>query len=217
MLKTIIFDCDGVMFQSREANRRYYNQLLVHFGYPEMDREDLDYVHIHNVAESVKYIFRNHRNQDIMQVHQYRQQLDYAPFLQYMEMEPDLVPFLEAVKENYHLAIATNRTDTMDGLLREFSLQAYFGKVMTAANSRKPKPAPDPLLEIADHYSCTIAECIYIGDSAVDEETARGCGMSLIAFRNRRLNADYHVESFMEILQDVLPLLAHAPGPPLLQ
>ena len=28
MLKLIIFDCDGVLFESREANRHYYNHLL---------------------------------------------------------------------------------------------------------------------------------------------------------------------------------------------
>lgn len=204
MLKTIIFDCDGVMFQSREANRRYYNSLLAHFGYPDMDGNELEYVHVHNVTDSVNHIFRNHADQDIREVHLHRQQIAYTPFLKFMEMEPDLIPFLDTVKSRYNLAIATNRTDTMEALLWEFTLQDYFGKVMTASNSRKPKPAPDPLLEIADHFSCSIVECIYIGDSTVDEETANGCGMTLIAFKNRNLNADYHVDSFMEILDDVL-------------
>jgi beta-phosphoglucomutase-like phosphatase (HAD superfamily) len=33
-LKLVIFDCDGVMFDSMEANRKYYNFLLEKFGHP---------------------------------------------------------------------------------------------------------------------------------------------------------------------------------------
>lgn len=200
MLKTIILDCDGVMFQSLQANLNYYNRLLTEFGCPVMNDEELEFVHIHNVHDSVIHIFRNHPAVDLEEVHRYRQELSYLPFLKYMEMERDLPEFLETLQENYNLAIATNRTDTMEPLLDEFSLRRYFGKVMTASNSRKPKPAPDPLLEIIEHYGCSIRESVYVGDSIIDEETAKGCGMRFIAFKNNNLTANYHVESFTEIL-----------------
>ena len=206
MLKTIIFDCDGVMFQSKEANRNYYDALLARFGHPPMDAEELEFVHIHNVTDSIARIFRNHPQTELADVHLYRKQLSYHPFLKYMEIEPDLVSFLEHTRPQYNLAIATNRTDTMDALLEEFRLQGYFGKVMTASNSRRPKPAADPLLEILDHYSCSVDEAIFVGDSSVDEATARNCGMRLIAFRNPDLAGHYHVQSFTELL-GLLPSL----------
>lgn len=201
MLKTIIFDCDGVLFDSQNSNRQYYNSLLAHFGYPKMDEEELHYVHIHSVYDSVKHIFRNYPQQNIDQVHEYRMANSYLPFLKYMDMEPDLMDFLQATHGRYNLAIATNRSDTMMPLLQEFKLEQYFGKVMTADNSPRPKPAADPLLEIVKHYNCMIEEAIYIGDSSVDEETAKNCGMRLIAFKNNGLDADYYVNSFTEILR----------------
>jgi len=200
MLKTIIFDCDGVMFDSRNANIHYYNFLLKNFGCKEMNDEEIDYVHVHNVYDSVAHIFRNHPVQSLTEVHSFRKTHSYLPFLRYMKMEPDLVPFLAATHNRFNLAIATNRTDTMLPLLEEFGLSGYFGKVMTADNSRRPKPAADPLIEITEFYNCTVAESIYIGDSYIDEETAENCGMQLIAFKNRQLNATYHVECFSEIL-----------------
>jgi len=206
MLKTIIFDCDGVMFDSRNANKEYYNFLLKSFGHGEMNEIELDYVHIHNVYDSVKHIFRRYPEQDLNDVHSFREANSYLPFLRYMRMEPDLKPFLETTHTRYNLAIATNRTDTMLPLLAEFDLTDYFGKVMTADNCRKPKPAADPLLEITEFFNCTVAESIYIGDSHIDEETARNCNMRLIAFRNRSLNATYHVTSFSEIL-DLPPFI----------
>lgn len=200
MLKTIIFDCDGVLFDSQNSNRHYYNSLLAHFGFPEMDEAELHYVHIHSVYDSVKHIFRHYPQVSSDQVHEYRKANSYLPFLKYMDMEPDLLDFLESTYPRYNLAIATNRSDTMMPLLEEFDLVRYFGKVMTADNSPRPKPAADPLLAIIEHYSCMIEEAIYIGDSSVDEETAKNCGMRLIAFKNSALDADYHVDSFTEIL-----------------
>ena len=201
MLKLIIFDCDGVMFDSKFANRQYYNQLLAHFNRPEMTTDEIEHVHIHNVMDSTRHIFRLYPDQDMNAVDAYRKALDYTPFLNHMRMEPDLIEFLETTKPRYQLAISTNRTNTMLPILEIFQLQDYFTKVMTAENARRPKPAPDALLEILDHCHCHTDEAIYIGDSIIDREHTASCGMRLIGFRNPGLPAEYHVNTFMEILE----------------
>jgi phosphoglycolate phosphatase len=199
MIKLIVFDCDGVMFDSRMANREYYNHLLLHFGRPIMDADELDYVHMHNVTLSVKHIFRKYPEQDLSAVQLYRKQLDYTPFFRYMHMEEDLLPFLEHARSKFHLAISTNRTTTMRPLLREFQLEKYFDKVMTADNSRLPKPAPDALIEILEYFNHRPDEAIYIGDSIVDRQHTEAAGVQLIAYKNPGLPAEYHVSGFMEI------------------
>lgn len=200
-LKLVIFDCDGVMFDSKFANKTYYNRLLSQFDHPPMDGQELAYVHIHNVHQSVPHIFRHYPEEDLDIVESFRQELGYAPFLQYMKMEEDLIPFLDLCRPHYQLAVSTNRTNTMEPILTIFKLQDYFTKVMTAENARRPKPAPDALLEILDHCNCAVAEAIYIGDSIIDQQHSEACGMRLIAFRNKLLTAEYHVRSFMDILQ----------------
>jgi len=201
MLKLIIFDCDGVMFDSKFANREYYNQLLAHFERPAMTPDEIEHVHIHNVMDSIRHIFRHYPELDLTEVNTYRQTIDYTPFLDHMRMEPDLVDFLETTRPRYKLAISTNRTNTMLPILRIFQLQDYFDKVMTAENARRPKPAPDALLEILDYCQCHTDEAIYIGDSIIDREHTASCGMRLIGFRNPALPAEYHVNTFMEILE----------------
>ncbi|WP_457577377.1 HAD family hydrolase [Desulfomarina sp.] len=200
MLKLIVFDCDGVMFDSKEANRKYYNYLLKEFKCCEMSDEEADFVHMHSVDESLSHIFRKYKDISIQDIHEFRQKISYDPFLRYMTMEPDLLPFLEQVNPLYALAISTNRTNTMQPLLESFGLSRYFGKVMTAANASRPKPAPDALLEILDFYSCFPGNAIFIGDSIIDEQHAASCNVDLIAFKNPDLNGKYHVSSFMEIL-----------------
>lgn len=201
MLKLIVFDCDGVLFDSKKANCMYYNHLLTHFGLAPMSENEEDYVHMSSVADSVQHIFRQYASPTLEEVHAFRQGCEYTPFLQYMEMEEDLVEFLEITSKNYHLAISTNRTNTMLPLLKSYKLEGYFGKVVTAATAKRPKPAPDGLLEILDYYNCEAEETVFIGDSVVDEEHAQSCKVPLIAFKSPSLQAAYHVKSFSEILQ----------------
>jgi phosphoglycolate phosphatase len=212
MLKLIVLDCDGVMFDSKKSNILYYNFLLAHYGMPPMKTDEEDFVHMSNVTESVRHIFRHYRQPSLEEVHIFRRQTDYGPFLQYMEMEPDLRTFLEATRSEYHLAISTNRTNTMIPLLRSYGLENYFGMVMTAETAKRPKPAPDGLLEILNHFKCRPEEAIFVGDSIIDEQHAAACNVPLIAFKNRNLQARYHVGSFMEILN--LPPFGERKCPP---
>lgn len=201
MLKLIVFDCDGVLFDSKKSNCHFYNHLLQHFGRPPMTEDELDFVHIHNTASALVHIFRHYPEQDLEEVNRYRLSCDYTPFLQMLEMEKDLVPFLDIIHPRYHLAISTNRTNTMEPLLKSFDLHHYFGKIMTAQNARRPKPAPDALEEILGHFGCGAEEAIYIGDSVIDQQHAAACKVPFIAFKNNALQADYHVDGFLEILR----------------
>ena len=205
MKKLVIFDCDGVMFSSREANRAYYNHLLAVFGCPSMNEDELSYVHSHNVQASVTHIFRNHPEISPEKIEQCRSTLDYRPFLDYMIIEPDLIDFLRLITPGRHTAVSTNRTNTMEMILDIFKLRPWFEMVVTSVNVPRPKPAPDGLYMILDHFKTTTAESIYIGDSEVDREHCAAVGVDLIAFKNPDLAAEYHVQSFMEIL-DLPPM-----------
>ncbi|MGI6656601.1 MAG: HAD family hydrolase [Desulfobulbus sp.] len=200
MLKLVIFDCDGVLFSSLETNRAYYNHLRAAFALPPMDEEELAYVHIHNVADAVRHIFRNAPHIDPREIERYRQELDYVPFLRHMIMEPGLLDFLRLIKPRYATAISTNRTDTMDLLLDSFALRPWFDMVVTAATAPRPKPAPDGLWMLLDHFRLTPAEAIYIGDSIIDQEHCAQVGVDFIAFKNPALTARYHVDNFRAII-----------------
>lgn len=198
-LKLVIFDCDGVLFDSKNANRVYYNLVLEKFGHPPMSEEELEYVHMHHAMDSTRYIFRNYP-EDLDTVNQFRAGLDYRQFLKYMIMEPDLMDFLKLLKKNgLHTAISTNRTTTMPDVLSIFGLAPYFDKVVTALDVENPKPHPEALQKILDHFNLSVEDALYIGDSQVDLEHSANIGMTMIAFKNPDLPVEYHVQSFMEI------------------
>jgi len=197
-LKLVVFDCDGVMFDSIAANEAYYNDILAHFGHPPMDEEELRYVHVQHVTDSISFIFRNYPA-DHAAADTYRRGLDYFPYLKFMRMEPDLPEFLEFLRPTYRTAISTNRSTTMTTVLKIFDLARYFDKVVTALDVTHSKPHPEALHQIFAHFGLTAEEAIYIGDSEVDREHSQAVGMRMIAFKNPLLPADFHVTSFMEI------------------
>ena len=55
--RIVIFDCDGVMFDTAGTNKTYYNRVLAHMGRPEMTEEMFAYVHAHTGDESIAYLF----------------------------------------------------------------------------------------------------------------------------------------------------------------
>ncbi|MCW5201258.1 HAD family hydrolase, partial [Desulfobulbus sp. F4] len=199
--KLVVFDCDGVLFDSREANRVYYNDLLAHFGCQPMSEEEVGYVHMHNVADSIRHIFRNHSQISRDAVSSYSHALDYTPYLCHMRMAPDLKDFLRLITPHCHRAISTNRTTSMDLILDIFGLREHFEIIMTAANAPRPKPAPDALHVILAHFNLRPEEAVFVGDSTVDQAHSAAAGVDLIAFGNPELEARWHVDSFMELLR----------------
>ncbi|MCK9175150.1 MAG: HAD family hydrolase [Desulforhopalus sp.] len=200
MLKLIVFDCDGVILDSKESNVRYYNDLLNLFGHPPMDPAEEVYSHMATVDGALKHIFRNYPQKRTEIKHAAREKLHYPDYLCYLSLEPDLIEFLELAQKKYKLAISTNRSDSIYPLLEKYNLGHYFSKVMTVLNT-KPKPAPDGLLEILQDLKCLPEEAVFLGDSETDRLQAEACRVSLIAFKNPALQAEWHVSSFMKLLQ----------------
>ena len=196
-VKAVIFDCDGVMIDTAQANRTYYSRILQHFGRPAVTDEQFTFVHMHTVTESIAYLFPD--NEDLAAAHDFRKRMDYNEYLKYLTLEPHLVPLLAKLRPKIKTAIATNRTDTMNRLLAEFDLEECFDLVVTSSDVKRPKPQPDALLKILDNFDLKPFQTVYIGDSPVDEMAARAAGIPLVAFRNRKLSSDCHIDTLKEL------------------
>ena len=59
------------------------------------------------------------------------------------------------------------------------------------------------IFKMFDFFGIEPQECLYVGDSEVDLEVCRACGIPLIAYKNKALRAPIHVESLAE-LKDIL-------------
>ncbi len=198
MLKLIVLDCDGVMFDSKESNIRYYNDMLALFNYPPMIPEDEVYCHMATVDGAIERIFAQYPQGLAEAKSAAAQQLVYADYMGYMTIAPDLVAFLRKARKKFLLAISTNRSTTMETLLARFELKRFFARVVTAADTR-PKPAPDGLRKILKELDCAPEEALFLGDSITDRLQAQACGVPFVAFNNPQLDAAWYVSSFSEL------------------
>ncbi|MFW6335253.1 MAG: HAD family hydrolase, partial [Desulfosalsimonas sp.] len=100
---------------------------------------------------------------------------------------------------SFFTAVATNRSDTMNRVLEEHGLEHCFDLVVTALDVENPKPSPDQLIKITQHFGVSSGQVLYVGDSQVDQQAARAAGVILAACCNDSLEADYHIERLSEI------------------
>lgn len=196
-VRIVIFDCDGVLFDTAAANRAYYNHILEHFGRPELTAQQFAYIHMHTVDQALAYLFGDAGLLD--SVYAYRRRMDYSRFLKLLKIEPHLIALLEQLKPRFKTAVATNRTDSINRLLEEFNLDRSFDIVVSASDVKRPKPWPDSLLKILAHFQAAARQAVYVGDSELDEQAARAAGMPLVAYRNKALEADFHIDSLMAL------------------
>ncbi|NIR95113.1 MAG: HAD hydrolase-like protein, partial [Gammaproteobacteria bacterium] len=80
------------------------------------------------------------------------QEMDYQPLIDLLSLEPGLLECLEQLHHHYKVAIATNRTRTMDQVLEKFGLHPYFELVVTALDVQNPKPHPESLNKILSYF-----------------------------------------------------------------
>ncbi len=193
-----IFDCDGVILDSREANRAYYNAILEEFGRGSMDEKELSFVHMHTAEESVKYLFRDDMSAQ-REALVYAQALDYTRFLDCLIMEPGVGDTIEFIRPPMLTAVSTNRSTTMSSVVEIFGLDKWFDIIVCALDVNNPKPDPEGVFKILETLGVEKDRAIYIGDSVVDEMVAYRAEIPLIAYKNRDLRAMFHVEHFDQI------------------
>ena len=196
-VKVVAFDCDGVLFDTEQSNRAYYNEILNHLGKPDLSPEQFAFVHMHTLDESLAYLFDD--DQSLAAAYAYRKTMNYHKFFKFMKIEPGLIPLLKKMRPRIKAAIATNRTDTIDALLEAFALQDLFDLVVSSSDVLMPKPHPDALLKILAYFHIRSDQAIYVGDSNVDESAANSAGIKLVAYRNKSLSSAYHIDSLREI------------------
>jgi len=171
-IKAVIFDCDGVMFESRHANLAYYNRILAEFAYPLVTADQPQLALLCHTASSPEVLANLLRQEDLRPALDFAATIDYREFIPHMEPELNLYDLLESLSGKYPLAIATNRGKSILSILDHFDLKDYFSVVVTSHDVKRPKPAPDMLYLAAEKLEINPENCLFIGDSELDKSAA---------------------------------------------
>ena len=197
-IQAVIFDCDGVMFDTTKANQAYYDHVLAHFGLPDMTPAQFALAHMHTADMAMTYLFPDEKLRTAAQ--EYRRTLTYQPFFKYMEMEPTLKGLLKKLRPRFKTAVASNRADTMAAVLSTHGLESDFDMVVCALDVVAPKPHPEMLLKVLDHFEINPRQALYVGDSILDQQAAAAAGIPFVAYANPELtSARHHIDSLAQL------------------
>ena len=203
-VRCVIYDCDGVLFDSIEANEKLYNDLAASVGRPPLTREELTYVHCHTVFEAVHFMFKDDNTLEEKAL-ELLKQVDFKQYIVFLKMEPHLIETLTLLKEKgISRVINTNRTVTMPVIMDRFGLRPYFDMVVTALDVKKPKPHRESVDKIVDTLRLDRKEVVFVGDSEVDQQAAEAAGVQFVAYKDRNLNSAAVIDDHRDLLRLVL-------------
>ena len=179
MLDLVIFDADGVLFDSVESNIAYYNAIFAEIGEPPLSPDE-ERACIFLAAMSV---FELRAREDLTRLARMREvarTMDFTPFFDLLRPPFELRPFLLGLKPRYRVALATNRSATTFGLIEHLGLGGVFDAVASAFDKVRPKPAPDIVSLCLKRAGVRPERAVYVGDSQIDVEAASGAGVHFL-------------------------------------
>ncbi len=175
--RLLIFDCDGVLFDSHEANIAYFNSCLEESGHPPLAEEMHEKVVYMSVRQLLDELIRDPVEAD--RTFEACQHIDYMRFIPKLRPLFDFDRVLARLRQSYILSIATNRGKSLEALFAHFRLDRYFSYKISTLEA-KPKPDPDMLIKCMEHFCAGKSETVYIGDTPNDHAAASNAGIDCI-------------------------------------
>lgn len=199
MFAAIVFDCDGVLFDSLKANLAFYSTVLTAMGAPPIDPADTARVELCHTASS-RVVFETLLGKDAGErALALAAEMTFDDFIGVMEPHPGMAPALERLAAQLPLGVATNRGASIHAIVRHFALGHLFRAVVSCLDVAAPKPAPDMVVLAAKQLGCAPEALLFVGDSELDRRAAQAAGATFAAFRSP-VKGDYALSSFDELL-----------------
>lgn len=212
-IQTVIFDLDGTLLFTLEDLTDSVNFAMRKFGFKEYSVGEVREA----IGNGVRLLMKRITPQDISEevfeecLNVFKQH--YSDNMYNKTKAYDgVIPMLEKLRaDGYKIAVLSNK---FDSAVKELS-EKYFGDLVDLAVGQKEgvdeKPSPLGVYEIAKELNTPVEECIFVGDSEVDIQTANNAGIDCISvvWGYKDLNFLYEngASKLVYIPEDILELL----------
>ena len=186
----VFFDLDGTVADTLQNITDALNHTMRHFGRREFAPETVK----PHLGWGVDYLMR------ALSPELSAEELDelmrfYRPWYAAHTTDkvcpyPGILPMMERLRQaGLKLAIISNKPDAAVQPFAEGAFRGLLSFAMGELPGIARKPAPDMLRIAADKLGVALSDCLYVGDTEVDLETARNAGMDCVCvswgFRTR--------------------------------
>ena len=213
MRKAILFDMDGTLLNTLEDLYYSTNAALAAYGFPKRTIEEVRQFVGNGLRNLMRQVVtdgeENSHFEDCMKTFKehYGVHLDdhTGPY-------PGILKMLQILAEKgYVMGVVSNKPDFA---VKDLA-KRYFGEHILVAIGEsekvRRKPAPDTVEQAARALGVSMEDCIYVGDSEVDLETAKNCKIPCVSvswgFRERELLEKLGAKEIADTTEELVKIL----------
>ena len=180
--KAVLFDMDGTVLDTLDDLADSVNRSLREFGLPEVSRIQVG----QSLGNGAKYLIRHCLPEGSDEALCEQVLSFYKPWYDAhcrIKTKPydGILQLMETLRaDGVSQAIISNKPDSAVQELAEAFFPGLMDVVIGESPAVKRKPSPDTVLAAASQMGLMASDCVYIGDTEVDLETARNAGMDCI-------------------------------------
>ena len=200
-LKAVIFDLDGTLLYTLENLHKSTNFALEHFGYPKRSLEEIRNFVGNGVQKLIERalpdgIDNPDFNQCLELFKKHYSQTMYEKTRPY----DGIIEMLRTLnRSGIVCAVVSNK---FDSAVKELC-KRYFGDLIAFAAGEcedvRKKPCPDGVLKIINQLGCG-GDCVYVGDSEVDIQTAKNAGLKCISVSWGYKDKDFLIQNGAQLI-----------------
>ncbi len=179
--KAVIFDLDGTLLDTLTDIADAANRVLTRYGFPTHPHAAYAWL----VGDGARTLVTRalpepHRQEAVIDACVDRFIADYNNHWHVATtVYPGIVELIdELTRREIKLSVVTNKPHRFAKVMMDRYFDGVaFDPILGQQDHIPKKPHPQQALAAANHYGAKSSQCIFIGDSAVDMETARRAGM----------------------------------------
>ncbi len=213
--KAIIFDLDGTLLDTLVDIADAANRVLSSRGYPVHSREAYKWF-VGNGARRLieRTLPPDQLSAPIIEACLNDFIIDYNDHWSVATRPyPGITELISGLMDKrMHLCVVTNKPHQFARKMMDYYFEtAAFGPILGQRDGIPPKPHPQQAIEAASEIGVNPAACLFIGDSAVDMETAVNAGMQPVGaawgFRPTKELADAGAVKILNRPQELLAVI----------
>lgn len=212
-IDTIIFDLDGTLLNTLGDLHACFNHAINTFGYPSRSLKEIKSFVGNGIQKAIERALPCKVDEkELKEIVGYFREYYKEHMTELTKPYDGIVELLTELKNNgYKLAIVSNKyDDAVKGLAKN-----YFGEYIDIAIGEgygiRKKPEADGVLKAINILNSEIENCVYIGDSDVDIETAKNVGIPCISvlwgFRDKAFLEAHNGKIFAKEPKDIIKII----------
>ena len=178
-MKTVIFDLDGTILDTLEDLKNAVNHALNFYNYPE---KDLEFVR-KAIGNGTQVLIKRCTpctisEEEYRRVFKSFKEYYLKHFADCTRPYAGIKDLLEALNGQCNIAVVSNKDNDLTQILINKEFPGLFNIIQGSYFDRPKKPDPYLIDKILDENNIDKKDCVYIGDTNIDKESALNAGLN---------------------------------------